>query len=98
MKIAFWSIGKAHEAYVKSGVEDFSRRINNYFKLEWEIIAPLKNAAKMTVPDIKKSEADIILAKIQKDDFLIALDERGIQLSSEALAQQIQQCANSSAK
>ncbi len=98
MKIAFWSIGKVHEAYVKSGVEDFSKRINNYFKLEWEIIAPLKNAAKMTVHDIKKSEADIILSKIQKDDFLIALDERGVQLSSEALAQQIQQYANSSAK
>ncbi|GAB3429414.1 23S rRNA (pseudouridine(1915)-N(3))-methyltransferase RlmH [Niabella aquatica] len=98
MKIAFWSIGKAHEAYVKIGVEDFSRRINNYFKLEWEIIPPLKNAAKMTIQDIKKNEADVILAKTQKDDFLIALDERGTSLSSEALAQQIQHCANSSTK
>ncbi|WP_317236174.1 23S rRNA (pseudouridine(1915)-N(3))-methyltransferase RlmH [Niabella hibiscisoli] len=40
----------------------------------------------------------MILSKIQKDDFLIALDERGILLSSEGLAQQIQLCANNSTK
>ncbi|WP_317236173.1 hypothetical protein [Niabella hibiscisoli] len=54
MKISFWSIGKAHEPYVKAGIEDFSKRINNYFKQDWEIIAPLKNAAKMSIDDIKK--------------------------------------------
>ena len=37
------SVGKAHEGYVKSGVEDFSKRINNYFKLEWQIIPNLKD-------------------------------------------------------
>lgn len=98
MKISFWSIGKNHEPYVKVGIEDFSKRINNYFKLDWEIIAPLKNAAKMNIEDMKKNEGDLILSKIQKEDFLIALDERGTQLSSEGLAQQIQLCANNSTK
>ncbi|MCH5598052.1 23S rRNA (pseudouridine(1915)-N(3))-methyltransferase RlmH [Niabella ginsengisoli] len=98
MKIAFWSIGKVHETYVKAGIEDFSKRINNYFKLEWEIIAPVKNAAKMSIDDIKKNEGEVILSKLLKEDFLIALDERGTQLTSEGLSQQIQHCANISAK
>ncbi|WP_114788972.1 23S rRNA (pseudouridine(1915)-N(3))-methyltransferase RlmH [Niabella yanshanensis] len=98
MKIFFWSIGKNHDTYVKSGIEDFSKRINNYFKLDWEIIAPLKNAAKMSIDDIKKNEGELILSKVQKEDFLVALDERGTQLSSEGLAQQIQLCANNSSK
>lgn len=92
--MAFWSIGKSNEAYVKQGVEDFSKRINNYFKADWEIIAPPKNAGKITAEALKKSEGDIVLSKLHKDDFLIALDERGLQLTSEGLSAQIQQCAN----
>lgn len=98
MKLLFWSVGKNHEPYVKAGVDDFSKRINNYFKLDWELIAPLKNAAKMGIDEIKKNEGELILSKVQKDDFLVALDERGTQLSSEELAQQIQFCANHSSK
>jgi len=98
MRISFWTIGKDHESYVKNGIETFSKRINNYFRLDWEIIPPLKHAGKMSVDEIKKNEGEIILAKIQKDDFLIALDERGVQLSSEGLARQVQHCANNSAK
>ena len=44
MKFQFWSIGKTHEPYVKSGVEDFTKRISNYFKVEWNIIPVPKNA------------------------------------------------------
>ena len=98
MKISFWSVGKGHEPYVKTGVEDFSKRIGNYFKLDWEIIPVPKNSARMGVEDVKKAEGESILHKLQKDDFLIALDERGVQLSSEGLAQQIQTCANASVK
>lgn len=98
MKIAFWSIGKGHNSYVKQGIEDFSKRINNYFKLEWDIIAPPKNIANMSIDDIKKTEGETVLAKLQKDDFLVALDERGTQFTSEELSKQIQNCANASAK
>ncbi len=98
MKLSFWSIGKTHEPYVKQGVEDFSKRINNYFKLDWEIIAPPKNMSNLSVDEVKKQEAMIILSKVQKDDCLIALDERGVQFTSEAFSGQIQQAANTSVK
>lgn len=98
MKIVFWSVGKTHEPYVKQGIEDFSKRINNYFKQEWENLLPPKNAGKLSADDLKKAEADIILSRIEKDDYLIALDENGKQFTSEGLANHIQQCANSSVK
>jgi 23S rRNA (pseudouridine1915-N3)-methyltransferase len=44
MKIHFWSIGKPHEKYIREGVEDFTNRISRYFKVEWTIIPPPKNA------------------------------------------------------
>lgn len=98
MKIVFWSIGKANEPYVKQGVEDFTKRINNYFKTDWEIIASPKNGANVSIDDIKKTEGAVVLNKIQQGDFLILLDERGTQITSERLATQIQSYANASAK
>ncbi len=98
MKIQFWSIGKPHEAYVKAGVDDFSKRINNYFKQDWELILPLKDAASLSETELKKREGEIILNKLQKDDFLIALEERGKQISSVELASFIQIRANAGTK
>lgn len=98
MRIEFWSVGKEHESYVKNGVEDFTKRISNYFKVQWLIIAQPKNAGAMSEAEQKKKEGELILAKLEKDDFLIALDERGSQLSSEGLAEFIQGRANTGTK
>ena len=98
MKIQFWSMGKTNEAYVISGIEEFTKRINNYFTADWLIISPPKNAAKLSEIELKKAEAVIILNQTQKVDFLILLDERGKQISSPELAQWIQQRANVSTK
>lgn len=98
MKIYFYSVGKAHEAYVKQGVEDFTGRINKYFNVAWQIIAPPKNAGVMQEAELKKQEATLILQALQPDDQLILLDERGKQLSSPELAQLVQQKANESTR
>jgi 23S rRNA (pseudouridine1915-N3)-methyltransferase len=98
MKLHLWSIGKAHEAFVKMGVEDFTKRINNYFPSDWTIIPPLKNAATLSENDLKKKEGEVILNMLQKDDYLVLLDERGKSFTSEKLAEFIQQRANESTK
>jgi len=98
MKFQLWSIGKAHEPYVKDGIADFTKRINKYFPADWLIIAPPKNAAVLSEADLKKAEAEIVLQQLTKDDYLILLDERGKQVSSPELAQLLQQRANESHK
>ncbi|MBS1662601.1 MAG: 23S rRNA (pseudouridine(1915)-N(3))-methyltransferase RlmH [Bacteroidetes bacterium] len=98
MKIQLWSIGKDHEPYVKPGIEDFTKRISRYYPVEWNLIPVPKNAATLSQPDLKKKEAEIILQQLTKDDFLVALDERAKQMTSEGLAQFIQTRGNESAK
>ncbi len=98
MKIQFWSIGKPHEKYIKEGVDDFTGRIAKYFKVEWNIIAPPKNAAVMSEAELKKQEADIILQQLNDDDFLVLLDERGKNISSVELSELLQKRANESTK
>jgi 23S rRNA (pseudouridine1915-N3)-methyltransferase len=98
MKIQFWSVGKANEAYIKEGVEDFTRRISRYFKVEWNIIPVPKNAGMLSEMDLKKKEGEVILQWLGKDDFLVVLDERGKQMSSEGLSVFIQARANESTR
>ncbi len=98
MKLQFWSVGKTHEPYVKEGVEMFTKRITHYYPVEWHIIPMPKNTAMLSEMDLKKKEGETILNFLQKDDYLVLLDERGKQLKSEELAKFMEQRANESTK
>lgn len=98
MKLQCWSVGKSHEAYVKEGIELFTKRVGNYFPMGWQIIAPPKNAAVLNEADLKKKEGEAILSMLQKDDYLILLDERGKLIKSEGLADVLTARANDSTK
>ena len=98
MKIQFLSMGKSHDPYIKQGVDDFTNRISNYYPVQWIIVSPPKNAGIMSEADLKKKEGELILQALKKDDYLIALDEKGKQLTSPGVAQFIQTRANESTK
>lgn len=98
MKIQLWSIGKNNEAYIKAGVEDFTKRISRYFKVAWTIIPVPKNAGMLSEMDLKKKEAALIQQWLDKDDYLVLLDEKGKQLNSEAFASFLQDRASTSTK
>ncbi|HZH01707.1 MAG TPA: 23S rRNA (pseudouridine(1915)-N(3))-methyltransferase RlmH [Flavisolibacter sp.] len=98
MKLSLWTIGKQHESYVKEGVELFTKRLSNYFHVEWTIIPVPKNAGSLSETELKKREGETVLNMIKTDDYLVALDERGKHLSSEGVSQFIQQRATESTK
>ena len=95
MKLSICSVGKAHESFVKEGVEQFTKRISHYYPIDWQILSP----SKLTEPNqIKKAEAATILKALTAKDILILLDETGKMISSPGLAKLIQQNANQSAQ
>jgi 23S rRNA (pseudouridine1915-N3)-methyltransferase len=98
MKFQFWSVGKNHEPYVKEGIELFTKRISNYYPVEWHIIPMPKNAASLSETDLKKKEGEMITGLLQKEDYLVLLEETGKMPGSEELANFIQQRANESTK
>lgn len=98
MKIQLWSVGKPHDDYIKKGIEDFTKRLKNYFAVEWVIVPSPKNSAMLSQMDLKKQEGKTIIEWLEKDDWLILLDERGKQFNSEELAVLIQKRANESTK
>ena len=98
MKIHLWSVGKPHDGYVKQGVDDFTQRISKYYPVEWKIIAPARQTVNTSGADVKKQESQNILQALEKDDYLVLLDEKGKLLSSVELANWLQLRANQSTK
>jgi len=98
MKFQFINTGKPHDEALKKAIDDFTKRINNYYSTEWLIIPPMKNAASLPEAEFKKREGRSILEKINKDDFLILLDETGKQFSSVELANFLEQKSNAAAR
>jgi len=98
MRIEVWSFGKAHESYVKSGIEEFTKRLNHYFKTEWILIPTPKNTGMLSELDLKKKEGAIILDWLEPDDYLVLLDERGKNITSIELATFLQKKADNGTK
>jgi len=98
MKIGFWSVGKPNEPHIKEAVELFTKRIANYYPVEWNILAMPKNASSLDKNSLKIKEGELILNTLKKEDYLVLLDEHGKQISSEELAGFIQTRANESIK
>lgn len=98
MKLSLWSIGKSNEPYVKEGIQDFTKRISRYYPVEWYIIPVPKNTGMLSEVDLRKKEAEVIIQWLKPEDYLVALDERGKELSSEGLAEFIMNRSNESTK
>ncbi|MCW5921020.1 MAG: 23S rRNA (pseudouridine(1915)-N(3))-methyltransferase RlmH [Saprospiraceae bacterium] len=85
MKVELWAIGKTSEKYLVTGIEIFEKRLKNYLPFSWTILPDVKlkttNGAQL-----KQEEGKMVLAKINPDDYLVLLDERGQELGSVQLA------------
>ena len=98
MKISLWTIGKAHDAYVREGINEFTKRASRYFTITWTIIPVPKNAGMLSEMDLRKKEAAIVEDWLRPGDYLVALDEHGKQFTSEGLSQFLQQRATESTR
>ena len=85
-------IGKLREQYLKDAIEEYSKRLSKYCKLNIIELPDEKIPDKATVKEceiIKEKECSNIIKHIPKDSYLICLDLKGKQLSSEEFAKTI---------
>ena len=98
MKIALIQVGGTVDSYLKIGVEEYIKRLKHYVSFEIIELKDQKNAAKLSKDQLKTREAKDILAKVNPGDFVVVLDERGKQQSSEEFSRFIQDKMNQSCK
>jgi 23S rRNA (pseudouridine1915-N3)-methyltransferase len=93
VNIAIISVGKLKEKYLKMGIEEYTKRLGSYAKIDLiEVVdekAP-ENLSEADMEIVKKKEGERILAKIGADTYVIALAIEGKMKSSEQLADDLQ--------
>lgn len=97
MKFLLLSVGKTHDKIYAEAIQEFSKRLQNYYNTEWKFLQT-KNNSINNKTFIQKIEAELILSSITKDDCVVLLEERGKMVSSPQLAKFIQQYVNRSFK
>ena len=94
MKISVVCVGKIKEKYLSMAIEEYSKRLSRYCKLEIIELPDEKtpdNASPAEELQIKKKEGERILKNIKDSAYVIALAIEGKMLSSEELADKMQQ-------
>ncbi|MBK7094477.1 MAG: 23S rRNA (pseudouridine(1915)-N(3))-methyltransferase RlmH [Saprospiraceae bacterium] len=82
MNIELWCIGKTQFDYVMNGVEEFKGRIKHYSSFNIIYIEGYRQNPGDNPQIVKDKEAENILKKLDSRDYLILLDEKGIEMNS----------------
>ena len=92
MKITIITVGKLKEKYLKDAISEYSKRLSRYCKLEVIEVADEKTpdqAGEGMETMIREKEAERILKYIREDAYVVTLEIKGKQLTSEELAEKI---------
>ena len=87
MKIKLIVIGKTSSQFLSDGEKEYEKRLKHYSNFEQLVISNIKNGNKFSTNDLKNKEGDLILAKLDKNDLVILLDEKGKVYSSKEFAE-----------
>ena len=80
-------VGKVKDEHLKALIDDYTKRIGKYHKLE--VIEVKDEPIRDNEKEVLDIEANRILSKIDKDDYVILLDLHGSSLDSVSLAKKI---------
>lgn len=86
-------IGKIKEKFFKEAINEYSKRLSKYCKLNILELPDEKIPEKTNLSienDIKSKECNNIINHIKKDSYIICLDLKGKELTSEELSRNIE--------
>ena len=86
-------VGKVKENYLKEAIEEYSKRLKKYCNMKIIELADEKLPAKLYESElnvVKEKECAKILDHLPKDSYVICLDLKGKQLSSEEFSKKIE--------
>ncbi|ACQ52682.1 23S rRNA (pseudouridine(1915)-N(3))-methyltransferase RlmH [Clostridium botulinum] len=95
MNISIISVGKIKEKFLKAAIDEYSKRLSKYCKLNIIEVPDEKtpdNASLKEENIIKEKEGTLILKHIKDNSFVIALDLKGKSIASEEFSDLIENC------
>lgn len=82
MTVKILAIGKKHESWVADGITRYEKRLRKPFDVTWQLLSHSSREGDAA----RAEESERILAKVDRDAYLVLLDERGRNVDSPALA------------
>lgn len=86
-------VGKLKENYLKEAINEYTKRLSKYCILNITELNDEKLPSKLNesiIDDIKQKESNSILSHIKKDSYVIALDLKGKNYTSEEFSEKIE--------
>ena len=93
MKIKIVSVGSIKEKFLKDAISEYLKRLTRFAKIEIIEVDETKIQNK-SEEQVKKEEGERLLKRIGQDEFVFLLDLKGELISSEMLAQKINDLIN----
>lgn len=98
MNIELITIGKTDSSQITAIVDDYVRRINFYNKFSITVLPDVKRGKGFSEASQKRAESELLLRYLTPSDFVVLLDERGLELRSLEFADWLQKRMNSGLK
>ncbi|MTI70325.1 MAG: 23S rRNA (pseudouridine(1915)-N(3))-methyltransferase RlmH [Firmicutes bacterium] len=96
MNITIISVGKIKDKYLKLGLKEFKKRLSSYCKLKVIEVNDEKapeNLSKTEIKMVKDKEGERILKRLKNNTYVIALDIKGKNISSEEFSKKLDELA-----
>lgn len=86
VSITVISVGRKHESWVEPGIARYETRLKRPYSIEW-IFLPHSSHEGLRA---RQDESERILKRLNEDDFVLLLDERGKNYDSPTLSQSLE--------
>jgi len=90
VKILLLTIGNTDKKYMREGIDDYARRLVFYLPFEMRIIPDIKNRSSLSLEQQKENEGQLILNQVTTSDFVVLLDEHGVEFTSPGFSKWIE--------
>lgn len=98
MNVKLLTIGKTDSKALSELIDIYIKRLGFYLPFQCENLPDIKNNKFLSVLEQKEKEGISLLKKIEPSHFVVLLDERGKQFTSEGFSQYLQQKMNTGHK
>ena len=86
MSVRILAVGKKHESWVVDGIGRYEKRLRKPYDTAWQLLPHSSREGDAA----RAEESDRLLSKLDRDAFVVLLDERGRNVDSPALARTLQ--------
>lgn len=90
MKVILMSVGKTNDTNFTQIIDTYKNRLKFYISFDLDFIPDLKKTKNLSQKEQKNLEGKNILSRIQSNDYLVLLDDKGKQYTSVTFAQFIE--------